>query len=40
MKIASIDEQYAKFPDVKREDVAKVLDWATKQPHLPQITGE
>lgn len=40
MKLAKIDEQYKKFPEIKKEDVEKILDWANKQPHLPKITGE
>lgn len=40
MKFASVDEQYRKFPEIKKDDVKKVLDWVSKQPHLPKITGE
>lgn len=39
MNFISTEEQYKKFPDLKRDEVQKILDWTNKQPHLPKITG-
>lgn len=40
MKPADVEEQFKKSPELKREDVAKLQDWMSKQTHLPRITGE
>lgn len=39
LKHASVDVEYEKNKELKREDVQALLDWAEKQPHLPTITG-
>lgn len=38
-KSANIQIEYQKCPELKPEDVRQFLDWAEKQPHLPNITG-
>lgn len=39
MKIVSVEDQYNKFSSLKKEDVVHLMDWISKQPHLPSITG-
>lgn len=36
---AKADDQYAKYPELKREDVQIMQEWASKQTHLPPIAG-
>ncbi|GAB0088704.1 alpha-tocopherol transfer protein-like [Sergentomyia squamirostris] len=38
MKWRDPEEEYSARPDLKREDVQKILDWISKQPHLPKIS--
>uniref|UniRef100_A0A1B0FV50 Putative phosphatidylinositol transfer protein sec14 n=1 Tax=Lutzomyia longipalpis TaxID=7200 RepID=A0A1B0FV50_LUTLO len=38
MKFISPEKEYAKNPDLKREDVRNILEWLCRQPHLPNIT--
>lgn len=40
LQLASVDEQYKKFKDLKPEDVKSLMAWAEKQPHLPKISGK
>ncbi|XP_023163648.1 alpha-tocopherol transfer protein-like [Drosophila hydei] len=34
MKLADLDEQYARFPQIKREEMQKFVDWIHAQPHI------
>ncbi|EDV92764.1 alpha-tocopherol transfer protein-like [Drosophila grimshawi] len=34
MKEADLDEQYARFPEIKRTEVLKLVDWIQAQPHI------
>ncbi|XP_051863310.1 alpha-tocopherol transfer protein-like [Drosophila nasuta] len=34
MKEADLDEQYARFPEIKRAEVQKFVDWIHAQPHI------
>lgn len=36
---AKVEEQYRKFPELKREKVLELLKWIEEQPHLPNVTG-
>lgn len=36
----SCEDQYQKFPQLKRSDVLGLLEWKKTQPHLPDITGD
>lgn len=41
MKFCNVSDQYKKFPELKKNDVKKLMDWCQKQAHLPKnITGE
>lgn len=33
------ETQYRNNPDIKKEDIQILQQWAKKQPHLPQIEG-
>lgn len=39
IQIVSTDEQYRKYPGIDRDEVLKIMEWFTKQPHLPNVTG-
>ncbi|XP_017855598.1 PREDICTED: alpha-tocopherol transfer protein-like [Drosophila arizonae] len=34
MKLADLDEQYKRFPQIKREEMRKFVDWIHAQPHF------
>jgi hypothetical protein len=36
----NVKAEYAKDKDLKEEDVQALMEWVSKQPHLPQINGE
>lgn len=36
----SVSDQYKRFPELKVDEVKKLLEWAELQPHLPDISGE
>ncbi|XP_055622789.1 uncharacterized protein LOC129766292 [Toxorhynchites rutilus septentrionalis] len=38
LQIADVENEYTKFPELKREDVQKIREWMEKQPHLPKIS--
>ncbi|XP_055528169.1 alpha-tocopherol transfer protein-like isoform X2 [Wyeomyia smithii] len=38
LQLADVENEYKKFPELKREDVQKIREWMEKQPHLPKIT--
>lgn len=41
MKLCQVEDQYKKFPTLKRDEVKKLMDWCQKQAHLPKnITGK
>lgn len=35
----SCDEHYAKFPQLDRNEVLKLIEWHENQPHLPNCSG-
>lgn len=38
--LAKSSEQYKRFPDLNKDDVKKLMDWASKQSHFPKnISG-
>lgn len=41
MKLCQVEDQYKKFPAIKRDEVKKLMEWCQKQAHLPRnITGD
>lgn len=34
----NLDEQYARNPNINREEVLKLQEWANAQPHLPKVS--
>ncbi|XP_063709295.1 uncharacterized protein LOC134837834 [Culicoides brevitarsis] len=40
MKLCNIEDQYKKFPSLKRDEVKKLMDWCQKQAHLPRNITE
>lgn len=36
----SVNEQYARFPELQEEEVKKLQEWVKLQPHLPNISGK
>lgn len=40
-ELVSCEDQYKKFPQLKRSEVLELLKWKETQPHLPEsITGK
>lgn len=35
--MVNIDDEYRKFPEMKKEEVLKIVEWVRQQPHLPNI---
>ena len=40
MKVAELDAQYAKFPDIQRNEVRKFVQWIQVQKHIPDLSEE
>lgn len=40
LTLASVEDEYKKFSQLKKDEVLKIQDWYQKQPHLPNITGK
>lgn len=38
-KTVTVEDEYRKNPELKKEDVNELLEWAKTQPHLPKISG-
>lgn len=38
--LSNPEAEYAKDPNIKKEDILALMEWASKQAHLPQITGK
>lgn len=38
--IMNVDNEYAKNPNLKKDDINALMEWADKQAHLPRITGD
>lgn len=38
--VADIENEYKKFPELKKEEVLKLMEWCKRQPHLPNLTGK
>lgn len=36
-EMVNVDNEYLKFPEMKREEVLKLVDWVRHQPHLPNL---
>ena len=39
-KFDDVEAEYEKNPELSRDDVAKIMGWCSKQPHLPKLNGE
>lgn len=37
--LSTPEAEYAKDPKIKKEDISTLMEWASKQPHLPQLIG-
>lgn len=37
--MVDIENEYKKFPELKKDEVSKLMDWCKRQPHLPDLTG-
>lgn len=40
MCTVTVQDEYRKNPDLKKESVEELLEWAKTQPHLPRISGD
>lgn len=40
MYSVTVEDEYRRNPEMKKEDVQELLEWAKTQPHLPQISGD
>lgn len=40
VKLVDVADQYRQCAQLKKSEVEKLLDWTSKQPHLPNITGK
>lgn len=38
--MCSVEDEYRKNPELKKEDVERFLEWGKTQPHLPEISGD
>lgn len=36
--VADIENEYKKFPELKKDEVLKLMEWCKRQPHLPTLT--
>lgn len=34
----NVDDEYRKFPEMKKDEVLKIVKWVNQQPHLPNIS--
>lgn len=37
--VADIENEYKKFPELKKDEVLKLMEWCKLQPHLPNLNG-
>lgn len=40
MKLADLNEQYARFPDISRDEMRKFVNWIHAQPHMQNLSEE
>lgn len=33
------ENEYKKCPELKKDEVLKLMDWCKRQPHLPNLNG-
>lgn len=38
-KLISVEEEYKKNPQMKKEDIQEILNWISSTPHYPSATG-